>query len=119
MPTAGSAAGGGEGVVEEPQGLVLSVWAKTNPYAHRGWGQGGYPHRFPLLLPDQVPGAGTLGTPPGFRKFHICELFEHLESLRLISSISLSKLKCLCHSSAGRSNVSSPLCSCTDLLNPI
>lgn len=78
-PTAGSAPRGGEGVLEEPQILVLClcVWNKTNPYVLSGDGDGDV--RFPLLVPDQVPVLALWVPPCGFRKFHICELLEHLE----------------------------------------
>lgn len=77
LPTAGSAARGGEGVVEETQVLVLclSAWMKTSPYAWRGWGcevPSPCSQTRCLLLALWVP-------PHGFRKFHIFELFEYLE----------------------------------------
>lgn len=55
LPIAGSAARGGEGVVEEPQALVLCLCAPKQIHPI------GLP---PLLLALWVP-------PPGFRKFQI------------------------------------------------
>ena len=93
IPTAGSAARGREGAVEVvvlmswavplwwrshklfSRGLCLSAQTKKRPYASRWWGC-----ELPSpLLPDQVPAAGTGCLHAGFRKFHICKLFEYLE----------------------------------------
>lgn len=56
LPTAGSAARAGDGVGQEPQVLVLSLCAPKQTLLLVGDGD----VRFPPLLPDQLPAAGTV-----------------------------------------------------------